>query len=103
MNFQMYANNRRTHNKPKNNNVKEYTPKMTPNKKRVIDDDILNLRVSVLMDRYKEDPEVIANIRGEINIFLLNLTVAREVHAKDQERKLKKEFSNYLKKLEKEI
>lgn len=103
MRHNFYANNSRVTPGEKKSLKKGYMQKPTQTKKRSLEDNVLNLRVSALMDRYRDDPEVIANIRGEIGIFLLNLTVAREVHSKDQEKKLKKELSDYLFKLEKEI
>ena len=102
MRFQMYANNRRTQRKEKSH-VKGYLPKTQTTKKGSLENNILNLRVNNLMEAYKDDPEVIEDLKGTISIFLVNLTVARDINSKVQEKTLKKEFSGYLTKLEKEI
>lgn len=98
----MYANNRRTQRKEKSQ-VKGYLSKTQTTKKVSLENNILNLRVNNLMEAYKNDPEVIEDLKGTISIFLVNLTVARDINSKVQEKTLKKEFSGYLTKLEKEI
>lgn len=102
MRFQMYANNRRTQRKEKSQ-VKGYTPITENIKKGSFDDDILNIRVNNLMELYRGNTEVIDDLKNKISDLLLNITIARDINSKVQEKTLKKEFSGYLTKLEKEI
>lgn len=103
MRHSLYANNSRVTPGGKKSLIKGYNtiPKQTA--KSSLEDNVLNLRVSNLMEQYKDAPEVITSLKGEINVFLLNLTIARELNSNEQEKKLRKEFSTYLSKLEKEI
>ena len=65
MRFQMYANNRRTQRKEKSQ-VKGYLSKKQTTKKGSLEDNILNLRVNNLMVAYKDDPEVIEDLKGNM-------------------------------------
>lgn len=103
MRHSFYANNSKVIPGVKKKNKPGFMPKPTHTKKGSLENNILNLRVNNLMEAYKDDPKVIEDLKGTISIFLVNLTVARDINSKVQEKTLKKEFSGYLTKLEKEI
>ena len=83
-------------------NRKKYDPNTAWTSKGFLNNDTLNLRVSALKERFKDNPQLLEDLRSHYEAFILNLTVSKELRVKDHEKKLRKEFSNYLSKLEKE-
>ncbi|EPD61808.1 hypothetical protein HMPREF1216_02598 [Coprococcus sp. HPP0048] len=63
---------------------------------QIREDRLLYLRVMSLLDKYKEDPEKIAEIRNNVDMFICNVTVARELGSKSSEKERRKEFNKYL-------
>ncbi len=56
----------------------------------------LDLRVKYLLDKYKDDKETRDNILGELQIYRVNLTLAKEFNDKSTEKKLNKEIMKFL-------
>lgn len=63
---------------------------------QIREDRLLYLRVTSLLEKYKEDPDKIAEIRGKVEMFICNVTVAREFGSKSSEKERRKEFDKYL-------
>lgn len=95
------AHERRTRSGAKEN-YKTRDPNTARTSKGFLNDDTLNLRVSALKERFKDNPQLLEDLRSHCEAFILNLTVSKELRVKDHEKKLRKEFSSYLSKLEKE-
>ena len=102
MRHNLYANNSRGTPGKQRLRQKDFLSKPTQIKEKSTEDSILQLRISALMDRYKNNTEIIEEIKNKTTSYLLNISVAREIHSKTQEKKLNNEFSTYLSKLEKE-
>ena len=60
------------------------------------EDHVLDMRVKALVEKYKNDPKKLDDLRNKIGAFLINVTVVRDLGSKSQEKKLRKEFTNYL-------
>lgn len=60
------------------------------------EDRILTLRVNALREKHKDDPEILRDLANKINCFLLNITISRDMGSKEQEKNLRREFSDYL-------
>lgn len=63
---------------------------------QIREDRLLFLRITSLLEKYKEDPDKIAEIRGKVEMFVCNVTIARELGSKSSEKERRKEFNNYL-------
>ena len=60
------------------------------------DDRILSMRIKSVLDRYSVDSEKRSQILGEVSMFEVNRTIARECHDKQGEKALVKNFNRYL-------
>lgn len=60
------------------------------------EDRILNMRVKSLREKYKDDPEILEDLENKIGAFIVNVSIARDLGVKNQEKQLRKEFNNYL-------
>lgn len=60
------------------------------------DDRILSMRIKSALDRYSGDSEKRSEILGEVSMFEVNRTIARECHDKQGEKALAKNFNRYL-------
>ncbi len=60
-----------------------------------IDDYILSLSTEVKA-KYRNDPEALSEIRGKLEMFAINLGIARECKSRASEKKLKNEIIKYL-------
>lgn len=56
----------------------------------------LEIRIKSLLEKYENDKDTRDNILGELQIYRLNLTLAREFHDKTAERNLTKKFIHFL-------
>lgn len=101
MRHSLYVNNTKVTPTKKKSINKDFSKNPISTTKRSLDDEILKFRISALMDYYRKSPDIIADIKNKTDMFLINLTIVREVHSKEQEKMLKKEFSKYLSTLEK--
>lgn len=101
MRHSLYVNNTKVTPAVKKSFSKDYSKKPKSTTQRSLDDELLKFRISALMDHYRKSPDIIADIKNRTDMFLINLTIVREVHSKEQEKMLKKEFSRYLSTLEK--
>ena len=66
------------------------------NRNKTSRDTILNMRISNLMKKYKNDPDILEELKNKANMFVMNVTIAKNLGTKQQEKKLYKEFNNYL-------
>ena len=56
----------------------------------------LEMRIKSLLDKYKNDKETQDKILGELNLYLINITIARELNDKNTEKNLTREFMKFL-------
>lgn len=85
-----FGNN--TSKKIKNISVSEEPKQFKQGKKTV-----LEKRLDFLLKKYTHDAKTTEKILGELQIYRINLTIARETKNRRSERELTKNFLNFLK------
>lgn len=56
----------------------------------------LEMKFKSLMEKYKNDHAIRETLLGELQIYRLNLTLAREFNDKDTEKQLRRNFIQFL-------
>ena len=51
---------------------------------------------SAVLKKYKDDPDVCDEVVGKINLYRINLTIAKEYNHKESQKELTKGIRNYL-------
>lgn len=74
----------------KNNNA--FIPNEKINAKTTSLDDL----ASAVMKKYKDNPEICDEVVGRINLYRINLTIAKEYKNKESQKELTKGIRNYL-------
>lgn len=64
-------------------------------------DMILETRIKTLLDKYKDDPEIIKEVNACLSMYECNRTIALNLGDKKSVAKLTKEFTNQLNEIEK--
>lgn len=64
-------------------------------------DKVLETRLTLLMRKYKDDPETIEEIRSTVSMFVINRSIARQCKNNTTEKDLTRKFIEYLNTLEK--
>ena len=102
MRHSLYSNNMRTFPSDKNRST---FSRDRPNKKTFSKGKknkffpSLEDSVNEILTLYEDSPNVRAEIIGNLEIYILNRTIARDLKSSKSEKKLTEEFTNYLKQL----
>ena len=90
-----------SHGKSKMKNA-VYRGGASPGKKPTNKSDmILETRIKTLLDKYKDDPEIISEVNACLSMYECNRTIALNLGDKKSVAKLTKEFTNQLNEIEK--
>ena len=72
------------------------SPANKSSKHELKEDRILDMRVKSLMEKYKDDPQSLDTLKNKLEALLINISITRDLNLKNQEKKLRKEFIDYL-------
>ena len=78
--------------------VKVQTPKrrVFHSGKKQTKEDLLEMRIRSLLEKYKDNPDVCEKIRSAVGSYQINVTVARSFKSADMEKKFYKKLQNTL-------
>ena len=101
MNFNFYASPRNGKTAYQSGNARRRSPTRENERKgsdhfEIKEDKILETRVNAILEKYKDNIPVKIEIQDKISMFVMNVSIARNVRSKSSEKKLRKEFNQYL-------